>query len=246
MQCLQQRPNSVGKYVSCILNNPQNNHILSALPEKEYQRFSAYLEPVQLSLNDILLKPNQQSELLYFPTKGIVSLISVLDGSSTTEIGLMGREGMVGTLQFLGKGTSHSQSIVQSPGWAMKVEVEALQAEYDRGEVLQKLLLRYALKLFNQVSQCSACNNHHTVQQRIARWLLMLDDRSDQDTLLMTHQLLSKMLGVRRTGVTEVAKEFQRQEIIDYQRGKIKILDRQALKTIACECYQVLKDWSSI
>ncbi len=228
------------------MNNPQNNHILSALPKKEYQRFSAYLEPVQLSLNNVLLKPDQKSELLYFPTKGIVSLMSVLDASSTTEIGLIGREGMVGTLPFLGKGTSYSQSIVQSPGWAMKVEVEALQAEYDRGEVLQKLLLRYALKLFNQVSQCSACNNHHTVQQRIARWLLMLDDRSDQDTLLMTHQLLAKMLGVRRTGVTEVAKQFQRQEIIDYQRGKIKILDRQALETIACECYQILKDWSSI
>lgn len=228
------------------MNNPQNNHILSALPKKEYQRFSAYLEPVQLSLDEILLKPNQQGELLYFPTQGIVSLISVLDGNSTTEIGLMGQEGMVGTLQFLGKGTSNSQSIVQSPGWAMEVEVEALQAECDRGEALQKLLLRYALKLFNQVSQCSACNNHHTVQQRTARWLLMLDDRSDQETLLMTHQLLAKMLGVRRTGVTEVARKIQRQGIIDYHRGKIKILDRQALETIACECYQVLKDWSSI
>ena len=227
------------------MNNPQSNYILSALPQKEYQRFSAYLEPVQLSLNNVLLKPDRQSELLYFPTKGIVSLVSVLNTSSTTEIGLIGREGMVGILPFLGKGTSHSESIVQSPGWAMKVEVEALQAECDRGEVLQKLLLRYALKLFNQVSQCSACNNHHTVQQRIARWLLMLDDRSE-GTLLMTHQLLAKMLGVRRTGVTEIAKQFQRQEIIDYHRGKIKILDRQALETIACECYQILKDWSSI
>ncbi len=228
------------------MKNPQNNCILSALPEKEFQRFNTYLEPVQLSLNDILLKPNQPCELLYFPTQGIVSLVSVLSSNSTTEIGLISREGMVGVLQFLGKGTSNSQSVVQSPGWAMGVEVEALQAECDRDEMLQKLLLRYALKLFNQVSQCSACNNHHTVQQRIARWLLMLDDRSDQDTLFMTHQLLAKMLGVRRTGVTEVAKKIQQQGIIDYQRGKIKILDRQALETIACECYQILKDWSSI
>jgi CRP-like cAMP-binding protein len=224
------------------LNNPQNNHILSALPDKEYRRFSADLKPVQLTLNEILSKPNQPGELLYFPTKGVVSLVSVLDGNSTTEIGLIGREGMVGILPFLGKGTSKSQSIVQSPGWAMQVEVDALQAEYDRQETLQKLLLGYALKLFDQVSQCSACNNHHTVQQRIARWLLMLDDRSDQETLLMTHRLLSKMLGVRRTGVTEVAKELQRQEVIDYHRGKIKILDRPRLEQIACECYQILKD----
>jgi CRP-like cAMP-binding protein len=127
----------------------------------------------------------------------------------------------------------------------MQVEVDALQAEYDRQETLQKLLLDYALKVFNQVSQCSACNNHHTVQQRIARWLLMLDDRSDQKTLFMTHQLLSKMLGVRRSGVSEIAKQLQRQEVIDYYRGKIKILDRPTLEQIACECYQILKDRSS-
>lgn len=228
------------------MNNSQNNYILSALPEKEYQRFSANLKPVRLTLDEILLKPNQQSELLYFPTQGVVSLISVLDGNSTTEIGLIGREGMVGAFPFLGKGVCNSQSIVQSPGWAMEVEVEALQAECDRQQTLSTLLLRYALKLYNQVSQCSACNNHHTVQQRTARWLLMLDDRSDQETIFMTHKLLSKMLGVRRTGVTEVAKEIQRQGFIDYHRGKIKILDRPALEKIACECYQVLKDWSSI
>jgi CRP-like cAMP-binding protein len=228
------------------LNNPQNNHILSALPEKEYRRFSADLKPVQLSLDEVLLKPNQHSELLYFPTKGVVSLVLMLDGSSTTEIGLIGREGMVGILPFLGKGTCNSESIVQSPGWAMQVEVDALQAEYDRQETLPKLLLDYGLKLFNQVSQCSACNNHHTVQQRIARWLLMLDDRSDQKTLFMTHQLLSKMLGVRRSGVTEIARQLQRQEVIDYHRGKIKILDRPTLEQIACECYQILNARSSI
>ncbi|MDJ0589396.1 MAG: helix-turn-helix domain-containing protein [Pleurocapsa sp. MO_226.B13] len=115
-----------------------------------------------------------------------------------------------------------------------------LRAECDRNQKLQKLLLRYALKLFNQVSQTAACNNHHTVKQRTARWLLMLDDRSDEE-LHMTQQLLSQMLGVRRTGITEVASDLQRQGIIDYRRGKIRILDRPALETIACECYQVLK-----
>lgn len=234
--------NSVGKQVSFILNNPLNNSIISALPTKEYQRLKTFLEPVQLSLDEILLQPQQKSDSFYFPTQGVVSLISVMQDGSTTEIGLIGQDGMVGVLPFLGQGVSNSQSIVQAPGWAMRIELETLQAEYDRSQALQQLLLRYGLKLYNQVSQCAACNNHHTVQQRIARWLLMLDDRSDQKTLPMTQQLLSKMLGVRRTGVTEVAKEIKRRGIIDYHRGKIEILDRIALEEISCECYQVLKD----
>ncbi len=228
------------------MDDPRNNHIIAALPQKEYQRFRDCLEPVQLSLNEILIAANQKSEYLYFPTEGVVSLMSVMGDGSTTEIGLIGKEGMVGMLPFLGKGVSNSQSIVQGKGTAMRIELQALQAEWDRGQMLQKLLLRYTLKLFNQVSQCAACNNHHTVRQRTARWLLMLDDRSDDSTLLMTQQLLARMLGVRRTGVTEVAKEIQRQGIIDYHRGKIEILDRDALETVACECYQVLKDWSFV
>lgn len=228
------------------MNAPQNNHILAALPQREYQHFKNYLEPVQLSLNEILIAANQKIEYLYFPTEGVVSLMSVMGDGSTTEIGLIGKEGIVGMLPFLGKGVSNSQSIVQGKGAAMRIERQALQAEWDRGKMLPELLLRYTLKLFNQVSQCAACNNHHTVKQRTARWLLMLDDRSDHTTLLMTQQLLSRMLGVRRTGVTEVAKEIQRQGIIDYHRGEIQILDREALETVACECYQVLKDWSFV
>ncbi|MGL6345165.1 MAG: Crp/Fnr family transcriptional regulator, partial [Waterburya sp.] len=107
----------------------------------------------------------------------------------------------------------------------------------------QTILLNYYLKLFNQVSQCAACNNHHTVKQRTARWLMMLDDRClESETLIMTQQLLSRMLGVRRTGVTEIAREIQQAGIIDYNRGQIRILDREALELIACECYQIIKD----
>ena len=170
-----------------------------------------------------------------------MSLLSVMDGNSTTEIGLIGKEGMVGTLQFIGDGISHSQSVVQVEGTAMRIEADVLRVEFERSEALQKLLLGYALKLFNQVSQGAACNNHHSVKQRTARWLLMLDDRSD-DTLSMTQELLSKMLGVRRTGVTQAANEIKQQGIIDYQRGLITILDRQALEAVACQCYQLVKD----
>ena len=223
------------------MNNPKNNRILSALPETEYRRLLDLLEPVNLSLNEILLEARQKSEYLYFPTQGIVSLVSVMDDNSTTEIGLIGKEGMVGTLQFLGDGISNSQTVVQVKGTAMRIEDSVLRVEFERSKTLQKLLLGYALKLFNQVSQGAACNNHHSVKQRTARWLLMLDDRSD-DTLSMTQQLLSQMLGVRRTGVTEVANEIKQQGIINYQRGKITILNRQALEAIACQCYQLIKD----
>ena len=222
------------------MNNPKNNHILSALTRTEYQRLVKLLEPVDLALNEVLLEAGQKSDLLYFPTQGIVSLISVLDDGATTEIGLIGREGMVGTLQFLGDGMLNSRTMVQVKGTAMRIESEVLQVEFDRSKVWQELLLSYALKLFNQVSQGAACNNHHSVKQRTARWLLMLDDRSE-NRLSMTHQLLSKMLGVRRTGVSEVANELKQQGIINYQRGLITILDRQALEAIACPCYQLVR-----
>ena len=220
--------------------NYSQNQILSALSKREYQRLSKVIEAVELALGQILIKENQKSESLYFPTRGVVSLISEMQDGSTTEVGLIGREGMVGTLEFLGNGVLNTRAVVQERGRAIKVDAEVLRAECDRNQKLQKLLLRYALKLFNQVSQTAACNNHHTVKQRTARWLLMLDDRSDEE-LHMTQQLLSQMLGVRRTGITEVASDLQRQGIIDYRRGKIRILDRPALETIACECYQVLK-----
>lgn len=225
------------------MNNPQSNQIISAIPKKEYQRFSEHLEPVDLSLNEILSQSHQKIKSLYFPTEGVVSLISVMDNGSTTEIGLVGKEGMVGMLEFIGEGISISNNRyqVQVEGTAMRIDSQVLRVEFDRSETLQKLLLRYALNLFNQVSQCAACNNHHTVKQRTARLLLMLKDRSNDETLFMTQQLLSRMLGVRRTGVTEVAKQLQRQGIIDYHRGKINIIDRPALEEIACECYQVLR-----
>lgn len=225
------------------MNEFFKNRILSALPQQEYQHLQNSFELVQLSLGDILFKANQKIESIYFPTQGIVSLISTMQDGSTTEIGLIGNEGMVGTPQFLGDGTlASSRAEVQVKGIALRIDATALRIEYKRSELLQKLILQYSLNLFNQVSQCAACNNHHSVKQRTARWLIMLDDRRlKEETVLMTQQLLSKMLGVRRTGVTKIAKELQQQGIIDYHRGKIVILDREALKAIACECYQIVR-----
>ncbi|MGL5942995.1 MAG: Crp/Fnr family transcriptional regulator [Waterburya sp.] len=226
------------------MTEPISNQILLALPQQEYQSFREELEPVKLSLNEILLEANQKIESVYFPTKGVVSLISEMQDGSSTEIGLIGKEGMVGTPQFLGDGVLvSSRATVQVKGAALRMDVAVLRVKFEQSKSLQKILLKYGLKLFNQVSQCAACNNHHTVKQRTARWLMMLDDRClESETLIMTQQLLSRMLGVRRTGVTEIAREIQQAGIIDYYRGQIIILDREALELIACECYQIIKD----
>jgi CRP-like cAMP-binding protein len=225
------------------LIEPISNHILSALPQQEYRHLRDYLEPVQLSPDEILFEANQKIESVYFLTEGVVSLVSVMQDGSSTEIGLIGKEGMVGTPQFLGDGVLRSsRATVQAEGTALRMDVAVLRVEFDQSKSLQKLLLNYSLKFFNQVSQCAACNNHHTVKQRIARWLLMFDDRLESETFSMTQQFLSRMLGVRRTGVTEVAREIQQEGIINYRRGQIRILDREALELIACECYQIIKD----
>lgn len=224
------------------MNNPQSNRILSQLSSEEYRRVSYFLEPVELSLNEIIIKANKQCESVYFPTQGIVSLMLFMKDGSTTEIGLTGTEGMVGIFQFLGKSVCNTSALVQIKGTAMRLNIKTLQAEFDRGEKLQKLILHYALQLHNQISQCAACNNTHTVKQRTARWLLIIDDRTEPKTFFMTQQLMSKMLGVRRSGVTEVAAQMQRQGIISYQRGQVKVVDRPALEAVACECYQKLKN----
>ena len=226
-----------------IVNNSQANKLLSALPKKEYQSLSNLLKPVELSAGEVLSSSDKELEFVYFPLEGIVSLISEMSNGATTEIGLVGPEGMVGTLQFIAEGVSQNRSVVQIGGEAMRIEAEAMRVEFERSKTLQKLLIQYSLKLFNQVSQVAACNNHHTIKQRTASWLLMLSDRygKNEKTLPMTHQLLSQMLGVRRTGITIAARQIQQRGIIDYKRGKIEILDRQALEKVACECYQVLK-----
>lgn len=223
------------------MNNPLKNNILSALSSAEYEQLRDRLEPVVLIYDDILITPNLEIEWLYFPTEGIVSLVSIMLDGSTTETGLVSCEGMVGTLPFLGAGMSNTFSIVQMGGTAMRIRPEVLRQECDRNQNLTIALSHHALKVFQQVSQVAACNNHHTVEQRTARWLLMLEDRTEGKTLLMTQQLLSQMLGVRRSGISETAFKMRQLGIINYSRGRIKILDRQALEKIACECYQVMK-----
>ena len=224
------------------MNNYQKNSILSKLSTKEYQRLSEAIEPVQLSLKEILLEVNQPCKSVYFPTKGVVSLLLLMQDGSSIEIGIIGNKGMVGVFEFLGSRISNNRAMVQVEGEAMRLDIDTLQLEFDRGETLQKLIYNHASRLFDQVCLNAGCSNKHTVQQRVARWMLVMSDCSERETFYMTHQLISQMLGVRRTGVTEIAKNFQRQGLIDYYRGRVKILNHSLLETISCECYRKLKD----
>ena len=230
----------MAKKLPKIVTQLNTNRLLAALPQEDYQRLTPHLKTVTLSLEQVLFKPDQKIESIYFPTQGVVSLISVMQEGSTTEIGLIGNEGVVGIFQFLGAEHANSRATVQVKGAALCLDANVLQAEFDRGAMLQKLLLRYSLSLFNQVSQTAACNTHHTIEQRVARWLLLIQDRIDQDQILLTQLFLSRMLGTRRASVNEVAINLQQQGIIDQRRGRIIIRDRQALEAAACECYQTL------
>ena len=178
----------------------------------------------------------------YFPTFAMISLVSIMENGSTTEIGLVGKEGMVGLPIFLGGESTTSRAIVQIEGTAIKLNGNVLKSEFNRGGELQKILLLYTQALFTQASQNAACNRQHTIEQRLARWLLTTQDCISKDELHLTQEFISQMLGTRRSGVTVAAGALQKAGMIHYTRGKITILHREALQCHACECYRLIKN----
>lgn len=218
------------------------NQLLRALPLEEYQRLIPHLEHVYLMAGKVLSEPGEKITEVYFPNLGMVSLVSIMENSSTTEIGLVGKEGMVGLPVFLGGKSTTSRAIVQLDGTATKLNAKVLKREFDRGGKLQRLLLLYSQALFTQVSQNAACNRQHNIEQRLARWLLTAQDCIMEDELHLTQEFISHMLGTRRSGVTVAAGALQQAGMIRYTRGKISILDRLALKATACECYGTIKN----
>ena len=217
------------------------NQILAALPEKEYQRLAPHLELVFLPLSEVLLEPNEPVKEVYFPQQAMISLVSIMMDGSTTEIGLVGNEGMIGLSAILGGNSTTSRSIVQISGTAVRLPAEILKQEFNRGEKLQKLLLLYTQALLTQVSQSAACNRQHTIEERLARWLLSVHDCVLQDELPLTQEFIANMLGIRRSGVTVAAGILQQAGMISYSRGKIKILNQEDLEATACECYRLVQ-----
>jgi len=220
---------------------PTKNHLLAALPAADYEQFAPHLEPVDLPLGCSVYESGDRMGHVFFPTEGIVSLLYVLHDGASAEIALTGDEGLVGVSMFMGGDSTPSRAVVQSAGHAYRLRTRFLKREFERGGNLQHLLLRYTQALLTQMSQTAVCNRHHIVEQQLCRWLLLSLDRLASDELQMTQELIANMLGVRREGVTEAAGRLQDAGLIQYQRGRITVLDRPGLERRVCECYAVVK-----
>ena len=221
--------------------NPVGNRLLAALPQQEYERLLPNLEPVSLSLKQVLYEPNEPIEYAYFPNSGATSLLNLMQDGQTIEAATVGKESMIGVPLLLGTTQIPLEVIVQIPGDGLRMRADVFKAEVYWGCPLHTLLLRYMQTLMNQISQTAACNSFHSVEARCCRWLWMTQDRVESDSFPLTHEFLSYMLGVRRPSVSEVAATLQKSGLIDYRRGQITILNRKGLEAACCECYQSTK-----
>jgi CRP-like cAMP-binding protein len=194
-----------------------------------------------MALGQVLCEAGSPLSHVYFPATAIVSLLYVTESGDSTEIAVVGNEGVVGISLFMGGDTTPNRAVVQSAGSCYRLEAEAIKAEFYRSAPVMHLLLRYTQALITQMAQTAVCNRHHTVDQQLCRWLLTSLDRLQGNELTMTQELIANMLGVRREGVTEAALKLQRAGLIRYSRGRIKVLDRPGLELRTCECYAVVK-----
>lgn len=220
---------------------PQNR-LLAALPASEYERLAPHLQLVSLPIRQVLYEPNEPIKYVYFPIGSMVSLVSIMKDGSTIEVGLVGNEGMVGVPVILGGNITTTKAFVQVSDNALQMDADLLKSEFNRGGQLQLLLLRYTQALLTQVSQSAACNRFHTIEERLARWMLLVADAVESDEFMLTQEFISQMLGTRRSGVTVAAGTLSQAGMLRYSRGKITILNREALEATSCECYGVIRD----
>jgi CRP-like cAMP-binding protein len=221
-------------------NRKVANSLLAALTGRNYQRLLSGLETVELKFGDVLYESGQKIRYVYFPGNSLVSLLTVVDGRMALEVGMVGREGMVGLPLALGADLSPVRALVQGAGTALRMTSARFSKEIRKSPELQQEVHRYANTLMAQVSQTAACNRFHVVVARLARWLLMTRDRVRSGEFRLTHEFLSHMLGVRRVGVTTAARTLQARKLIAYSRGNIEILDHKGLEAAACECYALV------
>ncbi len=216
------------------------NRILAGLPRKEYGQIAPKLETVALVFGDILYDAGDPIRHVYFPIDSVVSLITIIEQGKAAEVGLVGREGMVGLPVALGAKVSPLRAVVQGTGTAMRLSASSFR-KLAANPALQRELFGFTHLLMGQVAQTAACNRFHVVSARLARWLLMTRDRVTSNEFKLTHEFLGHMLGVRRVAVTQAAGALQKKGLISYSRGNITILDRRALEGVACSCYSVVK-----
>jgi CRP-like cAMP-binding protein len=220
---------------------PQQNWLLAAFAPPERERLFPHLTLVPMPLGKVLYESGDQLRHVYFPTNCIVSLLYVLADGASAEISVVGNEGLIGIALFMGGESTPSRAIVQSAGFAYRLDGQLLKDEFHRNGEVQLLLLRYTQALITQMAQTAVCNRHHSVDQQLCRWLLLSLDRLASNQLVMTQELIANMLGVRREGVTEAAGKLDKLNIIRYARGRITVLDRSKLEERCCECYAVVK-----
>jgi len=224
-----------------VAGNLSDNALLAVLPDAERARLLSRLEPVQLPFGAVLYEAGNRLTHVYFPTTAIVSLICVMDNGATTEIAIVGNEGIVGVSLFMGGESTTSRAVVQSAGTGYRLKASQMMEEFNRSGPVLNLLLRYTQALITQMAQTAVCNRHHSLDQQLCRWLLLSLDRLRSNELVVTQELIANMLGVRREGVTEAAGRLHAAGLITYRRGHITVLDRAQLQNRSCECYAVVK-----
>jgi CRP-like cAMP-binding protein len=217
---------------------PIENELITRLPAKSRLSLMKICEPVALTMAEVLSDGGEPIRYVYFPIEGYISLVTRLDGKPVLEVGMVGREGMIGAQMALGVATEPLHAVVQGPGSAWRIGQLAFRSELGRNAALQQSLSRYLHVTMTQLAGSAACLRFHQIGPRLARWLLMSQDRAHSDSFRVTHEFLAFMLGVRRVGITTAAAALQRQGLVRYHRGDITVLNRKALKAAACSCYE--------
>lgn len=218
------------------------NQLLMGIPRKYRQRVLAACELVELSVSEVIYEAQQRIRFVYFPIDSFVSYLATADETNQLEVGMAGKEGMVGTSLILGIDVAPFHILVQGAGSAWRMKTELFLEELAHNLPLRRRLQHYLYVVMSQIAQTAACTRFHLVEQRVARWLLMTQDRAHSDELYLTQEFLSHMLGVRRVGISNAATSLHQQNLISYSRGQIQILDREGLIAASCQCYQADKD----
>ncbi|PIL38617.1 Crp/Fnr family transcriptional regulator [Massilia psychrophila] len=220
----------------------QGNLLLAALPEPDFARLAPLLEPVRVDVGEVLCEPGDLIRCIYFPHDSLVSLLGVAEGRMTLEVGLVGREGMLGATVALGHELAQVRAVVQRAGSASRMDSFQFRTEFARNPPLQRVLYRYTDTLLAQAIQIAVCSRFHVLEARLARSLLITRDRLQSEKFHLTHEFLAHALGVRRVGVTKAASALQQQGLIIYSRGNIEILDVAGLAAASCKCYEIVKE----
>lgn len=226
--------------LAASITSPRNQ-ILRSLPNKEFDRLKPELKKVRVAHGDVLYRPNEPVKFVYFPEDCIVSSVTVFDDGTSIENGIVGSEGLVGVASAISTMKSPREATMQSSGECLQISTDAFRRVFDDNGVLRQLVFNYIFAFFEQVAQSGACNKHHTVNQRIARWLLTLRDRIERDDLQVTQDSMAQMLGVHRPGITLAAIQLKKAGLINYRRGAVTILEREGLEEVSCECYGLIK-----